>query len=235
MTNGKRAGDWDVYLIAGVRSYPGLFRGCIAELERRFGEMGLAPAIRELFPYGDHTAPIVRQLLEVQGDWFAFGEAARAGTRIVAEYVRSWSRGRKAMLVGHSGGGVAAYRAAARLAGEGAIADFRVVQIGSPKVPIHAEHRSRVRAIAAVDERGRCTDPVARLGSWGGLRRGRYGLRLWDRLKHAPGEREGIPVIGGHAYYFRSDAPYVHPERGSNLSLTVDAIWKSAESIFRLA
>ncbi|MCQ6557618.1 hypothetical protein [Paenibacillus mendelii] len=225
MTAAERHADWDIYLLAGVASTLTLFRSCKLELERRFQETGHAPVIRELFPYGDHTQKLTRQIIEVRGDLSRLSGAGRNGGRAAAAQVREHSTGRPVLLIGHSGGGVAAYQAAVMLHDEGIIPDYRIVQVGSPKVPIRIHDRMRVSYYSAIDEQGTLRDPITRIGSWGGWSRSRFGLWYWNRLKYAPGHVGNITLLGGHPHYFRSDAAYVHPDRGSNLSVTLDSVW----------
>ncbi|EXX88466.1 hypothetical protein BG53_00355 [Paenibacillus darwinianus] len=221
--------EWDIYLLAGVGSTPGIFNDCKRELERRFGIIGRHPVIRELFPYGDHTQKLGRQLLEVRGDLSRLQGAAQFGGRAAAEQIRRLSAGHPVLLIGHSGGGVAAYRAAAILYAKGAIPDFRVIQVGSPKVPICSEYRDRISYYVAVDETGKLKDPITRLGSWGGWSRSRLGLWSWSKQKYAPGRIGTITVLGGHPHYFRHREPYVHPELGSNLVRTLNTIMEKTE------
>lgn len=214
---------WDVYLLAGIGSTRAFFTDCKAELAARLARSGQEPAIRELFPYGDQTQSMVRQIYDVHGD-LSRVRSARLGGRSAAQQVRERSLGKPVLLIGHSGGGVAAYQAASMLADEGDIPDFRVVQLGSPKVPIRQEHKSRVSYYFAVDEAKKYRDPITRIGTWGGWSRGKLGLLYWDRRKYAPGQVAEVTLLGGHPHYFRSRAPFVHQERGSNLSLTLNAI-----------
>ncbi|UVI32777.1 hypothetical protein [Paenibacillus spongiae] len=217
--------EWDFYLLAGVASTLTLFRNCKQELERRFLETGREPVIRELFPYGDHTQKLLRQIIDVRGDLSRLRRAGRSGGRAAAEQIRKLSPGRPVMLIGHSGGGVAAYQAAVMLHDEGTIPDFRIVQVGSPKVLIRTQDRDRVSYYTAVDEQGTLRDPISRIGSWGGWSRSRYGLWYWNKRKYAPGHIGTITLLGGHPHYFRNDASYIHPDRGSNLSVTLDGLW----------
>lgn len=218
--------EWDVYLVAGVASSPSFFHACKRELRQRFRQTGRDPVIRDLFPYGDHTHKMWRQLLEVSADLVRLVGSWRSGGREAAAEVRRLSKGKPVLFIGHSGGGVASYHAAVRLMDEKAITDFRVVQVGSPRVPIRPAYRDKVSYFAAVDERGKLQDPVAMLGSWSGWSRSRTGYWYWDRKKYAPGHIRGIPVLGGHEYYFRNDGEFVHPVRGPNLTLTLDSIWE---------
>jgi len=218
--------EWHIYLIAGVASTPHIFDECKRELKQRFLDAGRDPVIRELLPYGDHTQSIFRQVLEVGRDLSRLGAAYRPGGRAVAEQVSRLSAGHPVLLIGHSGGGVAAYQAAISLSAEGIIPDCRIIQVGSPRMPIRSDFRRKVSYFRAVDENGKLKDPITRLGSWGGWSRSRLGVLYWNRLKHAPGHIGTITVLGGHPHYFRSKEPYWHPQRGSNLSLTLDRIWE---------
>jgi len=215
----------DIYLIAGVGSSLSIFNDCRHELQKRFREAGRDPIIRELFPYGDRTHNLIYQILEVRGDLSRLRGTGRYGGRAVAELVSQLSPRRPVLFIGHSGGGVAAYQAAVMLNKDNIIPDCRIIQVGSPKLPIHTELCNRVSYFLAVDEEGKRNDPITRIGSWGGWSRNRLGLWFWDKLKYAPGHIGTIQVLGGHPHYFRHKAPYVHPDLGSNLSLTLDTIW----------
>ncbi|MBW7456244.1 hypothetical protein K0U00_19615, partial [Paenibacillus sepulcri] len=212
------APKWHIYLVAGVASTPTIFDECKRELKHRFHEAGRDPVIRELLPYGDHTQSMVRQIIQVGVDLTRFWISHRPGGRAVAAQVRELSAGHPVLFIGHSGGGVAAYRAALLLNREGILPDCRIIQVGSPKTPIRRDLREKVSYFQAVDEDGILKDPITRLGSWGGWSRNKLGVPFWNRLKHAPGHLGTITVLGGHPHYFRSKEPYLHPQRGSNLS-----------------
>lgn len=236
MTKADNGSEWDIYLLAGVGSTTAIFRECKRELQIRFRQAGREPVIRELLPYGDNTQNLLRQILKVGTDLVRMRVPGRwrSGGKEAAGQIRTFSPGRKVLLIGHSGGGVAAYQAGVILSVEGSISDCRIVQVGSPKVPIRHLSRDCVSYFVAVDENGVRVDPVTRLGSWGGWCRSERGV-YWDRFKYAPGHIGTITVIGGHQHYFRNNEPYIHPVRGSNLSLTLDSIWErvaeEAESI----
>jgi pimeloyl-ACP methyl ester carboxylesterase len=183
-----------------------------------------------LFPYGDHTHNVWRQLFEVGADLVRLPGRRRSGGREAAEEIRRRSAGKPVLLIGHSGGGVAAYQAAVRLMEESVVPDFRVVQVGCPKVPIRAEYREKVSYFTAVDDKGRMRDPVTMLGSWSGIRRDSRGVPRWDRRKYAPGYIGRVEIVGGHEHYFRNDADCVHPVRGANLTMTLESIWERVAS-----
>jgi hypothetical protein len=226
MSTANTASEWEIYLLAGVGSTPSLFNECKRELRERFKAAGREPVIRELFPYGDHTHKIWRQVLEVGADLARLRGSWRSGGKAAAEEVRRLSAGRPVLFIGHSGGCVAAYHAAVKLLGDGVIPDFRIVQVGSPKVPIRAAYRDKVSYFVAVGESGKRRDPITLLGSWSGWSRSPRGVWYWNKMKYAPGFVGNIVVLGGHEHYFRNDEKYIHPMRGSNLSLTLDTIWE---------
>ncbi|NBD23341.1 hypothetical protein [Paenibacillus glycinis] len=222
---GEIALDWDIYLLAGIGSTRTIFAECIKELQRRYSESGKSSRIRELFPYGDHTHNFYRQLLKVGKDLYRLSKSVQYGAHAAAEQVRQLSAGRPVLFIGHSGGGVAAYRAAVMLWREGVIPDWRVVQIGSPRQPVHADHADKVHYIVAVDDKGECADFITRIGTWGGFSPSRNGVPLWNRVKYAPKHIVPVPMLGGHQHYFRKEEPFVHPERGSNLRMVTETIW----------
>jgi len=227
---------WDIYILAGVATMPGFFEPFRHALLRRFEACGLRASVRVVFPYGDFTESVASQLRQVRGDMSGRPKAWRVGGKRTAERVRADGSRRPAVFIGHSGGGAAGYQAALILSEEGTIPDWRVVQIGSPKMRILPEHRDRVSYFYGVDGSGRVSDPITRIGSWGGFRRGRAGLWYWDRLRFAPGHIAPIRMIGGHPHYFRERAPYIDPVHGSNLDRTLNAVWgrlpESAERSF---
>lgn len=225
MVNTEVAMEWDIFLIAGVGSSTSIFNDCTHELQQRFHETGREPVIRSLFPYGDRSQSLMRQIAAVGKDLSRLGTAVRAGGKAIAEQVRRLTDGRPALFIGHSGGGVAAYLGAYLLCTEGVISDCRVIQVGSPKLPIHPDYRSKVSYYFSVDDNGKRNDPVTRIGSWGGWNKNRLGMWYWDRRKYAPGHISTITVMGGHPHYFRGRDPFIHPSRGSNLTLTLNTIW----------
>src|SRR4051794_29395395 len=108
----EQARKLDVYLFAGVATTPGFFYDCIQELQQRLEGAGYLPTIRTLFPYGDYTRSLFRQIREVRGDLSNRRNAWRIGGKIAAEQVGRLSGGQSVLFIGHSGGGAAAYQAA---------------------------------------------------------------------------------------------------------------------------
>ncbi|EXX89886.1 hypothetical protein BG53_14765, partial [Paenibacillus darwinianus] len=169
----NRACGIDIYLLAGIKTWPGFFEPLMSRLAELCREEEWRDStVRIVYPYGDYRRGLLRQVREVKRDLSSrMLGGARLGGIVAADAVRRGSaKGRSVLLIGHSGGGVAAYHAASLLLREGAVADCRVVQIGSPKVRIDPDMRGKVGYFFAVDGRGRRIDAVTRLGGWGGLR-----------------------------------------------------------------
>jgi len=190
-----------------------------------------------LFPYGDWSRKAIPQLWEIRADMrLGVGRIPKSigGSRVLAAIDSSGNgdgsspaRGRTTLLVGHSGGGVAAVHAADMLLRSGARSSCLAVTIGSPRCRIPERLKPFVLSIRAA--RGaadrRSPDIVPRLGSYGGWIAGsRLRLPAWHKGKHEPGATVGVPIIGGHADYFRDRAPYVNEHGKSNLDLVVGAI-----------
>ena len=281
----------DVYLLAGIKTWPSYFREPAEKLRRMGIEAGYSEVeVHVLYPYGDHTSPLLRQVRQVtrdvmrrlalaaddllfsadppgsdrgrgvrlaplaaapprhadisalphnahnarnkqnahnahRGQHAAAPPAGSAKARLerLVDAIRGRSAGRVVVLIGHSGGGVAAYHAGRRLLAEGAVRDCRIVQIGSPKVRIHPALRNRTAFFYAADEHGRVRDPITRLGTWGGIRRAAAGVPVWDPRRWAPGHVAAIMIDGGHKDYFSCDRP-VGQGRITNLDRTAEAV-----------
>lgn len=199
-----------------------------------------------LFPYGDWRRRVFPQLWEIRADMrLGLGRISNSigGNRVMAAIRsrRSCADNHRIVriLVGHSGGGIAAVHAAELLMEQEGNPTCLVVMIGSPRCRIPERLRSSVLSISAAGRRkgefriGKSPDIVSRLGSYGGWRLGsgtgaesetRNRLPYWQRNKHAPASLLTVPIIGGHADYFREHKPYVNAMGESNLDVTLAAI-----------
>ncbi|CAM4454590.1 alpha/beta hydrolase family protein [Paenibacillus tarimensis] len=223
----------DIYLLAGVATRPGFFADCQQILDRLCRSSWEEVRIQVVYPYGDYTRSLLRQIHEVRQDLFRRNRLRRpGGGQAAAEPVRLTSAGRSVLLIGHSGGGVAAYHAGKMLLEEGIVSDCRMVQVGAPKVRIEPAYRDKVSYFYAVDGSGKVNDPVTRIGSWGGFRTGRYGVPVWDALRYAPGHIGSIQVVGGHADYFRARPPFIK-DQVSNLQRTLGSVWEWMQEFAR--
>ncbi|MGM0882148.1 MAG: lipase family protein [Bacillota bacterium] len=213
-----------IYLLAGVATSNSIFNECKIKLEKLFQSDGLEPVIHVVFPYGDASRNLVRQVLEVRSDLSNRMRAGRVGGQIALRKIKQTLTGDRMLLIGHSGGGAAAYQAAKMLHENGEINDFRIVQVGSPRNPIDPVLQERVSYFHSVNSLGKLNDPISRIGTWGGWSRDRYAVPRWNSWKYAPGYVEGIPTVGGHADYFRHTKPYTDQEAVCNLDKTIDRV-----------
>jgi hypothetical protein len=208
--DGSTMKNVDIFVLAGIWTAPNFMEDLCMELIRRYENDGWSARGKLLFPYGDWYLGRMRQLREITFDMLP--KASRLGGRKAAGEIKKLYRGGKMVIVGHSGGGVAGVHAAQLLLSE--VEDLlppSVVQIGSPKCPIPPVLREHVIFVAAVDEYGKWKDPVTRLGGWGW--RGRTSRMSSNQT--SPVIRE-IPIVGGHADYFRTN----------NIDVTIDSFWR---------
>jgi len=214
-----------IYLLAGVATAESIFHMCEQKLEKICHEQGLEPVIKSVFPYGNNSRSVVRQVFEVRSDLSNRMKAGRIGGQLAYKTIKESYRGGRLLLIGHSGGGAAAYQAVKLLHEEGTKEDdFRVVQVGSPRTPIQRNYQKHVGYFHAIDGAGRMIDPISRIGSWGGWRLSKYAVPSWDSFKYAPGYIEGLPTIGGHADYFRHSDPYLDEAKVCNLDKTINGV-----------
>lgn len=207
-----------VYLLAGVKTSTSIFTACMNKLSDRLSADGVEATIDVLLPYGDMSRNLVRQLIEVRSDLSNGRLARRIGGKYAFSKIKSsLPEGRRLLLIGHSGGGAAAYQAARMLDVECKQTDFRIVQIGSPRIPILPKLQQKVSYFHAVDQSGKGIDPICRLGSWGGWNKGEHHMIRWNARKYSPGHVEGVPTMGGHADYFRNEHPFIDQNAICNL------------------
>lgn len=215
--------DMKIFTLAGIATAPGFMDPFRKEMSLQLRSRGHLVASESIYPYGDWSQLLVRQLAAIFRDltdiqerlWTSIG--ARAARASIVEAAQS---GVTLVLIGHSGGGVSAVQIAAQLVKEGYRPPL-VVQIGSPKCPVPLHLQDHVLFITAVGPGGR-KDPVTRLGRWGGW------IRKFSYLKsmkaYPPGQIAELPLIGGHPDYFRTHTPYINREGVTNMMQTVQTI-----------
>jgi len=199
----KPCADVRLYTLAGIYTAPNFldsFRDKLAEMLRCSGFHVRASS---LFPYGDWSRSKSRQAAEIACDLVL---PAVGGRRVLKDL--SCSGDDVVLLIGHSGGGVAAVRAASKLVRQGQRV-AAIAMIGSPKIPIPRDLANRTAFMYACNDAGAITDPVTRLGAW----RGRQ-----------PKHKAALRLIGGHPDYFRMMEPFRNEEGRSNLEVTVEAL-----------
>ncbi|RKP55073.1 hypothetical protein D7Z26_07545 [Cohnella endophytica] len=225
--------NYEIYMLAGFATAPRFMEGLRVAMRGGLERLGGRVTRAELlFPYGDWSRGKLPQLWEIQSDMRIGADESRVARSIggmrAVESILSRDAGDRrggenkeesdiAVLVGHSGGGIAALHAAQVLMSRGARKNCLVAMIGSPRTRIAEWIRPNVLTISASGRKGsdsksgRTGDPVVWFGTHG------------YRDRQAPGTRVAVTIVGGHADYFREAAPYVDPNGKSNLDITLDA------------
>ncbi|MBE1442079.1 hypothetical protein [Paenibacillus sp. OAS669] len=214
-----------LFTLAGIATAPGFMDPFREELSSELRNRGYRVVSKSVYPFGDWSQRLVRQLAAIFRDltdiqerlWSSIG--AGAVREAVWEAAQS---GCTVLLVGHSGGGVSAVQLARQLTKAGYGSPL-VVQIGSPKCPVSSELKDRVLYLSAMGSGGK-KDPVSRLGRWGGWVRQFGRVKLWKSVAYSPGEIVEIPLVGNHPDYFRTQAPYVNETGDTNMTMTLRPI-----------
>ncbi|NOU85775.1 hypothetical protein GC102_08310 [Paenibacillus sp. LMG 31460] len=226
MTIHSEPEEFVIYVSAGFATAPYFLDAFAAELAARFEQAGSRVQVVIHYPYGDWTRRKQVQLREITSDLWnnAHRKRSHYGGKSLLKLIKdNQVPKQQLLLIGHSAGAVASILAADALMKEG-VSILGVVQIGSPKCAIPPSLKSRVLYLDAANQLDKSNDPVPRLGTWGGWMRIRLGLRRWNGMKHAPSHRQTLPLIGGHADYFRDHNPYIWNE-ATNLQTTMNTIW----------
>lgn len=215
-----------LYALAGVGTAPGFMQEFHEQLSQRLtAGTGAAVTGGLLYPYGDWSRSVRRQIWEVWRDIRLPGEAwGRAwSSAAVDRQLEPAARGSgPVVLVGHSGGGTAAIHAASMLLAAAPERLVAVVQIGAPRSPVPPALQEATAYCYACGPDGRGRDPVCRLGSWrvawpGGRLMG-GAAAAWQK----PGQLIGLPIAGRHPDYFRG---HLRSAGGmSNLELTLGTV-----------
>jgi hypothetical protein len=215
-----------LYILAGVATSLNFMEDFKLELIKRYEHAGMEVQSSMLFPYGDWSRRLWKQVMEISYDLLPrFGRnSSYYRGQVVAEHIMKTHGGGRIIIIGHSSGGVTGIQAAQRLDREH-YPDVRIIQIGSPKCTVPIDMRKSALFIRAVNQSGKSTDPITRIGSWGGWERCK-GIVRWNSRLKAPSSIQSITIIGGHADYFRSREPFMDEQGRSNLDKTVGSIWE---------
>jgi hypothetical protein len=216
-----------VYLLSGVATSADFMHPLSAALGERYLRAGSEAFFHFLHPYGTWERRLIDQLNEARQDISRKSIQAIASSRgkLLGESIMQSGRDHDIVLIGHSAGGIAAIHAASILKNNG----FRIssiVQIGCPKHAVPVSFRDRTLyayGVRAGHNKG--SDPIVRIGTWGGWEKGTSGWPLWNSKLYAPCKISTFPLVGGHTDYFRSGHPYHNDHGISNLELTTDVIW----------
>lgn len=215
-----------IFLLAGVKTTPSAFYSLEEALKLFIKQKGITPDIELLFPYGEAERSLMRQLFEVRSDLSNRAKLAGFGGRKVWHRIDKHRAIPRLLLIGHSGGGVAAYQIARKLFEDSQPIETKVIQIGSPKTRIIPQLRNQVGYIHSIDDGGAMNDPITRLGTWGGWRSDLmpFPRPTWDSNKFAPGFVQGVKTIGGHADYFRVSDQFRDEMQLCNLEKTMTGV-----------
>ncbi|TMV53086.1 hypothetical protein FE783_02565 [Paenibacillus mesophilus] len=218
------AGKAAIFAAAGVYTSPTFMEDILAAAVQLLEHNTRLQVARSglSFPYGDWSCGLLKQIRQVRRDMSirrgAF-ERSIGGRSLIGSF-GDLSGVDALLLIGHSGGGVAAVHAASLLGARLPGLDVHIVQIGCPRSAVPPELQARVRYLYAVHPAtGAAKDPICRIGSWGGWERSGLGVPRWNPLKLAPGLRAPVPIIGGHADYFRDRPPFRNEDGRTNLEL----------------
>ncbi|MEB3104090.1 RHS repeat-associated core domain-containing protein, partial [Ferviditalea candida] len=210
-----------VYFLAGVGTWQSgdMFKAAKEDIIKRYQDMGYDKIhVADVYPYGtmeecgcdqDATkqmAYTILQALVVNNDMDTPYKYTVGGNNAFESIKEDYDYfgGGDIVLIGHSGGGIAAYDAAQLLNDAGYNVSF-IVQVGSPKEPIKKKWRDKV---GYIEKKGFFGDGIT---AW--------GMTYFQR----PGYIASVDIVGGHPYYFD---PNMKDDNGvSNLSKTMDQIW----------
>lgn len=228
-----------LFALSGIGTAPGFMKEFHEQLCLRLaGGTGAAVAGGLLFPYGDWSRQVHAQIWEVWRDirlpcgaW----QRSRGLAAVRGELEEAACGKGPVVLVGHSGGGVAAIHAASMLLAASPGRPVAVVEIGSPRSPVPPALQEAALYGYAARPNGGGRDPVCRLGSWrdagrqrqfsagvGAAGPRRTGLLSFGGEWRPPGTVLPLPIVGRHPDYFRSAMRNARGE--SNLELTLGAV-----------
>lgn len=222
----------NIVLAAGFATAPSFMEPLERHLRAIWKELPSYTKFIYAFPYGDWGRSRWKQLRELRHDIFAERGSrfqSVGGVRLLSQ-LQSECREGPVVMIGHSGGGVAAVHAAARWSK----ADpdlclqhsFRLILVGAPRCRVPDDWKASTMYVYNCRADGRRKDLVAGIGSWGGWDTdGRRWPRLrWNEHRHAPGTLLGLPLLGSHPDYFRDSAPFVNEQGKCNLDQVGEAI-----------
>jgi pimeloyl-ACP methyl ester carboxylesterase len=215
-----------IYFLAGVATSENFLDEFKQEFVKRYEQAVTEVHAFLLYPYGNWNRRLWKQVVEISYDLLPRFRMNSSYLRAqsVADYIEKTHTGGEIIIIGHSSGGVAGVHAA-NLLNRKLFPEIRVIQIGSPKCTILQGNRESVLYIRAINRNGKTADPITHLGSWGGWERSKLKLH-WNSHCKAPTHIYNIPIIGGHADYFRSGDHFVDEEGRSNLAKIMDCLWE---------
>lgn len=210
--NGK-----SIYFLSGIGMLQvgDYFAGAKQDIVNRYKAVGIDPVhVCDFYPYGymdgvpkrESLRFLARQALKVSRDMYRRYRRNPGGLHAFRQIRADYdAHGTGAIvLIGHSGGGVAAYKTAKLLADRGYPVE-RVFLVGAPVQGIASDWQSKVH----------CLEKAGRFGDW---------VTWWGKpCIGSPRQRATVDIVGGHTHYFSMDA--VDSEGVSNMAKVMDKIW----------
>ncbi|SEB40155.1 hypothetical protein [Paenibacillus sp. GP183] len=221
-----------IYIVAGIQTNENMFKPLIDTLRGRYGTEKGSVMIRILHPYGEESHNKVKQLYQLGRDIQLYPEQASqsSGGQRVRQMVKTLGAKDKLLFIGYGSGGPAAYHAAELLEKQDGCDVRFVVQVGSPKVPIGLQFRSRVGFLTRKGH-GSELEPSPWYGGWSHAKyrftSHRYPGLLFNsreqgRRFYAPQHISAIDISGPELNYF---SPSEGKGTVSNLAKTMNVIW----------
>jgi len=209
-----------VFLAAGIATAPGFMEQFRRELHAKLEQVSGEVRSELVYPYGNWNRSFPLQLWEAGHDLrrgaagyrVSYGGARLLDMIAAREAECDHPETPQTILVGHSAGGTAVIHAALKLMERGRSAPpAKVIMVGSPRFRIPDKLSNHVHYLYTAVP----ADMIARIGSFRGLR-----VR-----RQAPSAITKLPIVGGHADYFRNGDSFRNEDGRSNLQLTLNAVW----------
>lgn len=151
--------DFTVVFVGGMLTFSSYFDDTMIKLKNKYASIGKTVNFKTVFPYGnaDNTSgpqdlvtlgsiQLVKIKLDLDNSFLAVGGTKTAA---VAKEAQT-AAGGKLILIGHSGGGIAAYRAAQKLRSQStSLLVQEIVNVGSPRTAIESYWQNRFTYVVA--------------------------------------------------------------------------------------
>ncbi|NMO98043.1 alpha/beta hydrolase [Paenibacillus lemnae] len=154
-----------ICFIAGVVTYRNNFEAAAREMSKQFPKV----KILTIFPYGTANGTNRSSFLRLLGSQltqagYDINLSQSKRVRVVSELIRKHSpTGNRLILIGHSAGGVIAYRSGLLLEEKYKLSPAQIFAVGSPKFPLKdIPFNQRFTYIT-----GQSLDRITRIGRWG--------------------------------------------------------------------
>ena len=184
--------------------YNGLFITLMDNIWEQLTSEGHTVSFNVLYPYGTEDSNMLKQLASVR---FAMSSNQAKGNEVAQTIINTYNDENYVILIGHSGGGVAAYKAMEVLTDKNFYVS-QTIMVGSPRMQIRQDIADRVGYVKAKDDIvSNFVGNWGTFGPWGSKKPGKYyvinDLNVEDNY-------------GGHMDYFKPN---------ENISKLMNAIY----------